>query len=54
MFYLRILFENINKTYIIAKFDEKTAEILKSIISDEYESISKILKVLQGELETIN
>jgi len=32
MFYLRILFENNNKTYIIAKFDEKTAEILKSII----------------------
>jgi hypothetical protein len=49
-----LLFENSNKAYIIAKIDEKTTEILKSIILDEYEAIFKILKELQEEIKIIN
>jgi hypothetical protein len=48
-----LLFENKNNAYTVAKIDENTAQILKRIILDEYEAISKTLQEYQEKIETI-
>jgi hypothetical protein len=49
----RLFWEDGN-LFIVTKTDEDTAEILKQIISDEYENISKTLKAFQEEIKIIN